>query len=178
MKRSEGGVARPKGTKTCFETVQISSLCLIGKYCFLIHSWSPCLFSWTFPSPTPPRARILTIKRGMKRASLSAMSGLFATPWTVAYQDPLSLGFSRQECWSGLPCPPPGDLPDPEIKLTSLKSPALQEDSLPLSYPRSPQRGIGLLNCYKTMWKMSEDAGFREVATNAKSVNFLIWTIK
>ena len=126
----------------------------------------------------PPWARILTIKRGMKRASLSVMSRIFATPWTVAYQGPLSLGFSRQECWSGLPCPPPGDLPDPEIKLTSLKSPALQEDSLPLSYPRSPQRGIGLLNCYKTMWKMSEDAGFREVATNAKSVNFLIWTIK
>ena len=38
---------------------------------------------------------------------------LFATPWTAAYQAPLSLGFSRQEYWSGLPLPPPGDLPDP-----------------------------------------------------------------
>ena len=36
---------------------------------------------------------------------------LFATPWTVAYQAPLSMGFSKQECWSGLPFPSPGDLP-------------------------------------------------------------------
>ena len=41
---------------------------------------------------------------------------LFATLWTVASQTPLSMGFSRQEYWSGLPCPPPGDLPDPGIK--------------------------------------------------------------
>ena len=41
---------------------------------------------------------------------------LFATPWTVALQAPLSVGFSRQEYWSGLPCPPPGDLPAPGIK--------------------------------------------------------------
>ena len=45
---------------------------------------------------------------------------LFATPWTVARQAPLSMGFSRQENWSGLPCPPLGDLPDPEIKPMSL----------------------------------------------------------
>ena len=43
----------------------------------------------------------------------------FATPWTVAHQAPLSMGFSRQEYWSGLPWPPPGDLPDPGIELTS-----------------------------------------------------------
>ena len=40
-------------------------------------------------------------------------------PWTVAHQAPLSMGFSRQEYWSGLPCPPPGDLPSPEIKPAS-----------------------------------------------------------
>ena len=45
-------------------------------------------------------------------------------PWTVARQASLSLGFSKQY-WSGLPCPPLGDLPDPEVKLTSLMSPAL-----------------------------------------------------
>ena len=50
---------------------------------------------------------------------------LFATLWTVACQAPLSMGFSRQEYWSVLPCPPPGDGPDPEIVLTSLISPAL-----------------------------------------------------
>ena len=41
---------------------------------------------------------------------------LFAALWTIACQVPLSMGFSRQEHWSGLPCPPPGDLPDPEIE--------------------------------------------------------------
>ena len=56
---------------------------------------------------------------------------LFVTPWTVAQQAPLSLGFSRQEYWSGLPCPPPGDLPDRGMEPTS---PALQVDSLPLSH--------------------------------------------
>ena len=50
---------------------------------------------------------------------------LFATPWTVAHQAPLSMGFSRQEYWSGLPCPPPGDLPDLGIDPTSSVSPAL-----------------------------------------------------
>ena len=50
---------------------------------------------------------------------------LFATPWTIAHQASLSIGFSRQECWSRLPCPPPGDLPDPGTEPTTLKSPAL-----------------------------------------------------
>ena len=49
----------------------------------------------------------------------------FVTLWTVARQAPLSMGFSRQEYWSGLPCPPPGDLPDPGIKPAPLASPAL-----------------------------------------------------
>ena len=47
---------------------------------------------------------------------------LFATPWTTAHQAPLSLGFSRQEYWSGLPCPPPRDLLDPGIEPASLSS--------------------------------------------------------
>ena len=50
---------------------------------------------------------------------------LFATLWTVAHQAPLSMGFSRQEYWSGLPCSSLGDLPDPGIKPASLTSPAL-----------------------------------------------------
>ena len=45
--------------------------------------------------------------------------------WVVAHQAPLSMGVSRQEYWSGLSCPPPGDLPNPGIELTSLMSPAL-----------------------------------------------------
>ena len=50
---------------------------------------------------------------------------LFATLWTVAHQPPLSMRFSRQEYWSGLPCPNPGDLPDPGIEPASPVSPAL-----------------------------------------------------
>ena len=52
---------------------------------------------------------------------------LFVTPWTVAHQAPLSMGFSRQEYWSGLPCPSPGDLSDPGIKPAFLMSPALTD---------------------------------------------------
>ena len=48
-----------------------------------------------------------------------------ATPWTIAHQAPQSMGFSRQKNWSGSPCPPPGDPPDPGIEPTSLTSPAL-----------------------------------------------------
>ena len=51
--------------------------------------------------------------------------GLCATPGTIARQAPLSMEFSRQEYWSGLPCPSPGDLPDPGIEPASLMSPAL-----------------------------------------------------
>ena len=64
--------------------------------------------------------------------------------WTVALQAPLSMEFSKQEYWSGLPCPSPWDLPDPSIKLHSLLS--LQADSLPLSYQRSPGILIPNLN--------------------------------
>ena len=56
---------------------------------------------------------------------------LFATPWAVAHQPPLSMGFSRQEYWSGSLFSPPGDLPNPAIQHTSLLSPALAAGSLP-----------------------------------------------
>ena len=58
---------------------------------------------------------------------------LFATLWTLAHQSPLSMGFSRQEYWSGLLGPPLGDLPDPGIEPASPVAPALQADSLLLS---------------------------------------------
>ena len=57
---------------------------------------------------------------------------LFVTPWTVAHLAPLSMEFSRQEYWSGLPFPSPGALPDPGIQPGS---PALQADSLPSELP-------------------------------------------
>ena len=61
---------------------------------------------------------------------------LFATPWTVAYQAPPSMEFSRQKYWSGLPFPSPGDLPNPGIEP---RSPALQADALPSEQPRKPK---------------------------------------
>ena len=58
-------------------------------------------------------------------AKLISHVRLFVTPWTVAHQAPLSMGFSRQGYWSGLPFPPPGNLPHAGIKPASLESPAL-----------------------------------------------------
>ena len=63
---------------------------------------------------------------------------LFVTPWTVAHKAPLSIEFSRQEYWSGLPFPPPGDLPDPGIKSLAPLYAALQADSLPTKPSRKP----------------------------------------
>ena len=63
---------------------------------------------------------------------------LFATPWTVARQAPLSMEFSRQECWSGLTLPSPGNLPDPGIKCR----PALQVNSLPSEPPGKPWKPL------------------------------------
>ena len=63
-------------------------------------------------------------------------AGLFATPRTVASQAPLSMQFPRQENWSRLPFPTPGDLPDPGIKPTSLMSPGLAGGFLPSESPR------------------------------------------
>ena len=60
---------------------------------------------------------------------------LFVTPWTVACQAPLFMGFPRQEYWSGVPFPSPGDLPDPRMELVA---PALQVDSLPSEPPGKP----------------------------------------
>ena len=62
--------------------------------------------------------------------------------WTVAHQAPLSMGFSRQEYWSSLLCPPPGDLPNPGIKPLSLASPALQAGSLSTEPPGKPQQTL------------------------------------
>ena len=60
---------------------------------------------------------------------------LFATPWTIAYHASPSMEFARQEYWSGLPFPSPGDLPDPGIEP---RSPALQVDALPSESPGKP----------------------------------------
>ena len=66
---------------------------------------------------------------------------LFVTPWTVARQVPLSMGFSRQENWCGLPFPSPGDLPNPGTEPAPPGTPALQVDSLPLGHREALIRG-------------------------------------
>ena len=71
----------------------------------------------------------------VKMKSLSRVH-LFATPWTVAHQAPLSVGFSRQEYWSGLPFPSPGDLPDPGVEP---RFPTLQADALTSKPPGKPK---------------------------------------
>ena len=81
----------------------------------------------------------------LKVKSLSRVR-LFVTPWTVAYQSSLSMGFSRQEYWSGLPFPSPGDLPDPGIEP---RSPALDADALTSEPPGKPKIIIIHLPTYK-----------------------------
>ena len=75
----------------------------------------------------------------VKVKSLSRIR-LFATPWIVAYQAPLPMGFSRQECWSGVPFPSPGELPEPRIEPGS---PSLQADALTSEPPGKPIGGLG-----------------------------------
>ena len=85
-------------------------------------------FNWSFIN------LIVKSKRKVKVKSLSCVQ-LFVTPWTVAHQASLSMGFSRQEYWSGLPFASLGDLPHPG---TEPRSPALQVDALPSAPPGKP----------------------------------------
>ena len=84
-----------------------------------------------------------------------------ATPWTVAHQAPLSMGFSRQEYWSGLSCPPPGDFPDPGIKPASLTSPTLAgmffTTSAPWEAPRATLSPVNFQLCPPAPWTPSAD---------------------
>ena len=82
--------------------------------------------------PSPPRQPIYL------RAQTLSHVQLFATPWAVACQAPLSIGFPRQEHCSELPFPPPGNLPDPGTEPMSLMSPALAGGFLPLAPPGKP----------------------------------------
>ena len=85
---------------------------------------------------TRHRIRIWSLSSVVKvKVKLLSHVRLFVTPWTVAYQASPSMGFSRQEYWSGLPFPSPVDLPDPGIKPGS---PALQADTLPTEPPGKP----------------------------------------
>ena len=84
--------------------------------------------------PGNPYLRTVTLALKVKCKLLSHVQ-LFVTPWTVASRLLCPWEFSRQEYWSGLPCPPPGDLPNPGIEP---RSPELQADSLPSEPPEKP----------------------------------------
>ena len=80
-----------------------------------------------------------------------------ATPWTVAHQAPPSVEFSRQEYWSGLPCSPPGPLPNPGIEPTSLASPALAGRFFTTEPPGKPNKNAGKqANLDVTDWHPAE----------------------
>ena len=95
---------------------------------------------------------------------------LFATPWTVAYQAPPSMGFSRQECWSVLPFPSPGDLPDPGIEPGS---PTLQADAL-LSEPPGKQSTFKVKPCPQDIFCLSGVFFFSPTPNNWKQS---AWTV-
>ena len=104
-------------------------------------------FNWSSPHTPLPHWKKVKVK------SLSLVR-LFTTPWTVAYQAPWSMGFSRQEYWSGLPFPFPGDLPNPGIEP---RSPALQTDALlsePLGklFPTAAAAAAKSRQSYPTLW--------------------------
>ena len=106
---------------------------------------------------------------------------LFATLWTIVPQALLPMGFSRQEYWSGLPCPPPGDLPNPGTEPESPVSPALQAVSLLLSHQGNPTGNISsvqLLSCVRlfvTPWTTACQASLS--ITNSQSLLTLLCTV-
>ena len=95
---------------------------------------------------------------------------LFATLWTVAYQAPLSTGFSRQESWSGLPFPSPGDFPDSGIEP---ESPALQADALP-----SEPQGKSYWGRMDTCIRMTESPGCSPETITTLFANWLYFNTK
>ena len=118
--------------------------------------------STTTPLPKKKKIKIISTGKDVKKSEAMDFEGrhvkwcrcagkqycmlscvrFFATVWTVAPQGPLSIGFSRQEYWSGLPFLPLGDLPIPGIEPVSPASPALQVDSLLLNHQGSPKNRI------------------------------------
>ena len=88
--------------------------------------------------------RVRVVNRPLNVLSCFSCVQLFAGPWTIAHHAPLSMELSKQDYWSGMPFPFPGDLPDPGIKP---KSSALKADSLPSEPPGKPKNtGVGNLS--------------------------------
>ena len=133
------GYPRISNIVPCYSinSIPCYSYYIVGPCClsFLLINVIACFYQSQTPSPSLPHLLPLGNHKSFlyvcESFSVSCMLSRFshvrlcATPWTVAHQAPLPMGFSRQEYWSGLPCPLPGDLPDPGIKPMSLMFPAL-----------------------------------------------------
>ena len=97
---------------------------------------------------------LCSVSDGKQVAQLPSCVQLFATPWILAHQAPLSMGFSRQEYWSGQPVPSPGELPDSGIEPGSA---ALQADSLPAEAQGKPKNtGVGSLSLLQWIFPTQE----------------------
>ena len=130
-KKLEVGDSLPAVILGYFYLRQVRISFLFSSYLFLnlvVTSWqqildsTPLVFSCFHAGSCWTRLKFWVPRNMLSRISRVR---LFATLWTVALQAPLCMGFSRQEYYSGFPCPSRGDLPDPEIEPASLMSPAL-----------------------------------------------------
>ena len=115
------------------------SVLVCGCVCLFPRLWAPWgqgpgTSSYVSPHPKHPEYYSVHEVKSIGRVRL------FVTPWIVAYQAPPSMGFSRQEGWSGLPLPSPGNLPNPGIEP---RSPTLQADALLFEPPGKPTWCIG-----------------------------------
>ena len=110
-------------------------------------NWNNYWNHYMFPCP----CTVIIVLTARESVSLPVVSDS-VTLWTVVRQALLSLGFSRQQCWNGLPCPPAGNLPDPGIEP---RSPALQEDSLPSEPPgKQQEKEIFNLKCWAWIFSL------------------------
>ena len=106
-----------------------------------------------------PYQNLLAKDFGKYSSEIQAMSDFLGTPWTVAHQPPLSMGFSRQEYWSGLPCPPPGDLPDLGLNPHFFCLLHWQAGFLPLApqvIPNTNSNLIRIIDICKALWDRQE----------------------
>ena len=129
---------------------------------------------------TSAEAKIASLWLQSLTSSLGMVVGLVAkscltlvTPWTVARQTPLSMGFSMQEYWSGLPFPPPGDLPNPGIEP---RSPALQASSLPTELPGNSLGHSKNIKCsHYRLWVSSIFEPSRHACSVTSVVSNSVW---
>ena len=115
----------------------------------------------------PTVNRAASYSEGLVKVKLLSCVRLFVTPWTVAHQAPLSMGFSRQEYWSGLPFPSPGDLPNPGIEPRSL---ALQANTLTSEPP-------GRVTCPKTSAVWGWEPLFYNVLRGSRGSFPVLWLV-